>query len=241
MTLTAQQAAEQAAPQPPTTPAVPAEPGAATGAGAGQAAATAGQAPSVATTTSSEGITTTIPMTAEAMCTLRDQRSELSDQLISARNRRNELAEQAEDFTVVNRAGLEAQVRLLDERILGIEGEIARTGELVAASPVACTQDTSFPPFNNMRADFTAISVVFTIFVGTPIAIAMARLLWKRGSLKREAPTPIERDNAERLQRLEHAVDSIAIEMERVSEGQRFVTKLLADSPERAKIGVPRS
>lgn len=32
-----------------------------------------------------------------------------------------------------------------------------------------------------------------------------------------------------RLARVEQAVESIAIEMERVSEGQRFVTKLLID------------
>jgi hypothetical protein len=32
-----------------------------------------------------------------------------------------------------------------------------------------------------------------------------------------------------RIERIEQAVDSIAIEMERVSEGQRFVTKLLSD------------
>jgi hypothetical protein len=32
-----------------------------------------------------------------------------------------------------------------------------------------------------------------------------------------------------RLERVEQAVESIAIEMERVSEGQRFVTKLLID------------
>lgn len=30
-----------------------------------------------------------------------------------------------------------------------------------------------------------------------------------------------------RLERIEHAVDSIAIEIERISEGQRFTTKLL--------------
>lgn len=33
----------------------------------------------------------------------------------------------------------------------------------------------------------------------------------------------------ERLSRIEQAVDSIAVEVERVSEGQRFTTKLLAD------------
>ena len=34
---------------------------------------------------------------------------------------------------------------------------------------------------------------------------------------------------AERFTRLEQAVDSVAIEVERVSEGQRFVTRILAE------------
>ncbi len=220
----------------PTTPPAPAA-----AEGTGQGAASSAQQGVTATTVSANpDVATTIPLTAEAMRRLRDIRSELSDQLISARNRRDDLAEQAQQPNAVNREGLEAQVRLLDDRILGIESEIARTGELVAQSPVAGTQETPFPPFENMRPDITAIAIVFTIFVLTPIAIAMSRLLWKRGSLKRQAPTPIEQDNAERLQRLEHAVDSIAIEMERVSEGQRFVTRLLAESPERAKVAAPR-
>jgi hypothetical protein len=33
----------------------------------------------------------------------------------------------------------------------------------------------------------------------------------------------------DRMRRLEQAIDSIAVELERVGEGQRFVTKLLAD------------
>ena len=36
----------------------------------------------------------------------------------------------------------------------------------------------------------------------------------------------------ERLARVEHAVEAIAIEVERISEGQRFVTKLLSDRAE---------
>jgi hypothetical protein len=35
----------------------------------------------------------------------------------------------------------------------------------------------------------------------------------------------------QRLARIEHAVEAIAIEVERVSEGQRFTTKLLAERP----------
>jgi The Golgi pH Regulator (GPHR) Family N-terminal len=36
----------------------------------------------------------------------------------------------------------------------------------------------------------------------------------------------------DRLRRLENAVDSIAIEVERISEGQRFLTKLQTARPE---------
>jgi hypothetical protein len=46
-----------------------------------------------------------------------------------------------------------------------------------------------------------------------------------------------------RLARMEEALDAIAVEVERMGEGQRFVTKLLAErsrEPERAPGGTPR-
>jgi len=36
-------------------------------------------------------------------------------------------------------------------------------------------------------------------------------------------------ESAQRMERLEQAVDAIAIEIERVSEGQRYVTRLLTE------------
>jgi hypothetical protein len=42
-----------------------------------------------------------------------------------------------------------------------------------------------------------------------------------------------------RLERIEQAVDSIAIEVERVSEGQRFVTKIMTQKPAAAALEVP--
>jgi hypothetical protein len=36
-------------------------------------------------------------------------------------------------------------------------------------------------------------------------------------------------DTDARIERIEHAVDAIAIEIERISEGQRFTTRLLSD------------
>jgi hypothetical protein len=40
-------------------------------------------------------------------------------------------------------------------------------------------------------------------------------------------------DTAHRLERIENAVDVIAVEVERITEGQRFLTRVLADSGNR--------
>ena len=73
----------------------------------------------------------------------------------------------------------------------------------------------------------TAISIVGTIFVLFPIAIAMARNIWRRGS--RQVAPPMSGESAQRMERLEQAIDAISIEVERISEGQRFMTRLLTE------------
>jgi hypothetical protein len=50
---------------------------------------------------------------------------------------------------------------------------------------------------------------------------------------RRQAPAGESVSDA-RLARLEVAVESIAVEVERISEGQRFTTKLLNDQAQRA-------
>ena len=44
----------------------------------------------------------------------------------------------------------------------------------------------------------------------------------------------------ERLARLEQAVDAIAVEIERISEGQRFTTRLLSEQSRRLAEPAPR-
>jgi len=62
------------------------------------------------------------------------------------------------------------------------------------------------------------------IAVGLPIARAFAR------RMDREAGQPkLPHEVTERLEHMEQAIDSIAIEVERISEGQRFTTKLLSE------------
>jgi hypothetical protein len=63
------------------------------------------------------------------------------------------------------------------------------------------------------------------IAVGFPLARAWARRLDRRSV----APTGPDSETRERLERIEQAVDAIAVEVERISEGQRFTTKVIAD------------
>ncbi|MDQ6612683.1 MAG: hypothetical protein M3Y64_09650 [Gemmatimonadota bacterium] len=81
------------------------------------------------------------------------------------------------------------------------------------------------------------ITIVFTIFVLCPIALSLSRLLWKRGN---RAPLPLaSRESELRMERVEQAVDAIAVEIERISEGQRFVTQLLSKpAPNALSVGL---
>lgn len=72
--------------------------------------------------------------------------------------------------------------------------------------------------------------------LGIPLVIVHARKIWMRDSTSAAAPSY---DNDHRLERIEHAIDAMAVEVERISEGQRFLTKLLSERQERA--GIPAS
>ena len=211
-------AAEQAEqlPTPPTPPALPA------------------QGPTILVGPS--GVTTiggsfTPPRTAREYDALKQRGSELSRQLNSANNRRDQLASQLEDAEGANKAGIEARITQLDQRIMGIEADIAYNGKLLAAAPpsimTSSTIDPRSRPFGMNPGQVTAISIVGIIFVGFPLAMAMARNLWRRGS--RHVPPAVSAESSQRMERLEQAVDAIAIEIERVSEGQRFMTRLLTE------------
>jgi hypothetical protein len=66
-------------------------------------------------------------------------------------------------------------------------------------------------------------SMIPVVAIGVPIARAFAR------RLESKPTTHIPSDVSARLERMEQAIDSIAVEVERISEGQRFTTKLLAE------------
>jgi hypothetical protein len=69
-----------------------------------------------------------------------------------------------------------------------------------------------------------ALLIVPVTAIGFPLARAFAKRMEQGQSTAR-----IPSDVSARLERMEQAIDSIAVEVERISEGQRFTTKLLSE------------
>ena len=174
-------------------------------------------------------------MTKQDVDNLRARRSELSDQLESATGRRRSLAEQVRRADGVNKAGLEARLATLDQRIVRIEGELDEVGQQLASPQAAAFVAQTRPPMNFERSvrianvDPEPIIICFILFVLSPLALSISRLIWKRGSRAAMHTPALHPDSGERLERIEQGMDAIAIEVERVSEGQRFVTRLLSE------------
>ncbi|HXY31742.1 MAG TPA: hypothetical protein VEI06_13615 [Gemmatimonadaceae bacterium] len=71
------------------------------------------------------------------------------------------------------------------------------------------------------------VTIFYFVFAISALGIAGGALIVY---LKKGGPRPKDLALIEgRLERIEQAVDSIAVEVERISEGQRFTTKLLSD------------
>ena len=77
---------------------------------------------------------------------------------------------------------------------------------------------------NPILIPIIAVASIPIVAIGWPLARAYAAKIGREPV----APT-IPPEVAARLERMEQAIDSIAIEVERISEGQRFTTKLLAE------------
>jgi multidrug efflux pump subunit AcrA (membrane-fusion protein) len=101
----------------------------------------------------------------------------------------------------------------------------AREGQPVVAFP------PGFPGSGPQIPEAAVIiSVAFfvmcaVIAIGFPIARAIARRMDKRNA----AAPGADVETRNRLERIEQAVDAIAVEVERISEGQRFTTKVIAE------------
>ena len=184
---------------------------------------------------------------------MRVKAGELKLRISDLETRRNQLAEQRSRLPAdADRSALNKQFGELQHEItaasiqlenlnhqieeLQVERDMARAFSLQPAPAPAPGITIAEPPAPPLLGPKEIITIwsggVVLLF---PFAIVLARRLWVRGTRR----APLDPENSPRLQRIEQAVESIALEVERIGEAQRFTTKLLAERQPDAVARIP--
>lgn len=166
------------------------------------------------------------------------QRNELRNQLENLEDKRRDLSNRLEEPMVggADRKGLEQRITEIDGRISAIDKQIAESEMQIART--AAVPGAVVPPKPIPRQgppeEFYVLSGMFIVLVLLPLSIAMARRLWKRGV---QTITKLPAELTERLTRLEQGMDAVAVEVERIGEGQRYMARLFGEDGSLRAIG----
>lgn len=166
---------------------------------------------------------------AENLRAARAYREELQDQRETVRSQRSTIASatREDNRNSVDIAGLEARLKAYDERLLNLEKQISIADERVAQAsgvPGAVQPDPPPVPRPVDWEEVFAGGALLSFALLFPFAIAYSRRIWRR-SAKMQVTLPP--DVATRMQAMEEAIESVAVEVERIGEGQRFMTQAL--------------
>lgn len=174
-----------------------------------------------------------LPRTAQEVEGLHARRDLLRDQLSRATNRREELVSQMNrGMSDDARAGMQQRLTLLDQRILEIERDQATTEQLLSNAPPELLAMTESAPARGATMDEDeAVALAFFAFgLGLVLAVFVGRWRRRRRARRDAGRTPVPAIGQDRrFDQLTQAVDAIAEEVERIGEGQRFVTQLLSE------------
>src|SRR2546423_7687752 len=114
-------------------------------------------------------------------------------------------------------------------------------GRITIQGPDGRETFVGVPPFarDTMPPEAVNISIAFfvtvaIIIIGLPLARAFSRRMDRRGG-----PAQIPNEISSQLAHLNQAGDAIALEVERISEGQRFTTRLLSVQRDAARQTLP--
>jgi hypothetical protein len=166
------------------------------------------------------------------------QRNELNNQLEQLQNTRGGINNELEDMaaTAPQRPGLEARLKEVDGRISAVDQMLAGNAAQIsqAASIPGAVVQAPPPPYQGPPEEAYVLGGMFMFIVLLPLSIALARRIWRRSSA---VVTSFPRDLADRLSRMEQAVEATAEEVERIGEGQRFLTRLFTEGEGARVIG----
>jgi len=166
----------------------------------------------------------------------RQAREELSHQLDRLEDQRQELQSELPSTPSEAKAGVQARIQQVDARITALDKQIADADLAVAraAAIPGAVQPEPPPPLPPVPDEFWVVTVIFMFIVILPLTIAYARRIWRRGAA---AVSSLPQEIYDRFNRIDQAIDAVAIEVERVGEGQRFLTRLYNDQQRALGVG----
>jgi hypothetical protein len=177
-----------------------------------------------------------IPQSHDDMMALLSQRRVINEQLDQATERRNDLLDQMNQAPAAAKAGFQAQLNVLSDRIVQLESSLNVIGQEIAGSSpaLAAMAEESTPPASEDEPGNFQEGIFLGaagMFLGLTVLLLLGRWIWKR-FVRDDIPDQrrLPSADSERLQRVEQGIEAMAIEVERISEGQRFVTKLISES-----------
>lgn len=165
---------------------------------------------------------------------MRAQARVLADQVRSLEQTRGRLSEQLRNPNIqgADRTGLESRLAQIDSRITQVEAQRLVADAQVAQAAALPGAVIVQPPQPELIPEEVFVAGFFLLFaVAIPLTIAYARRIWRRQTVVQAMPPEL----GDRLLTIERSVESVAIEVERIGEGQRFVTQLLASRHDAAR------
>jgi len=171
---------------------------------------------------------------------LKAQRRELASQLDNLEDKRRDLSNRLQEPVVggADRKGLEQRITEIDQRISTVDKQIAESEAQIAqaAAVPGAVVPRRDPPRQGPPEEVFVLAGMFIVIVLLPLSIAMARRIWRRGAA---VITKLPAELAERLTHIEQGMDAVAVEVERIGEGQRYMARMLAEDGSLRAIGAP--
>lgn len=203
-------------------------------------------APKEITTTGANGtqIKIPIPQSESDISALYARRQDIRDQIASNERVRSSLVAEIRSAPEgVSRTGLEQRITVIDQDILRLQKQLSTISQQLDVAPSELIQNTTQPSTNGAYNDGWEEGMATGMFTTAAALTAIFLFFrWRRKRRKKKGlPEVGEGAESPRMERLEQGMEAIAIEIERISEGQRFVTKLLSESrdPITARIQQP--
>ena len=162
---------------------------------------------------------------------MKHQRDELGNQMDRLKDERRDITNRLqgeEQISTADKAGLEKRLTTIDGRIEALDAQIAGADAQVASAAAVPGAIVERPPEvrHGPPEEAFVLGGIFLFVAIFPISIAFARRIWRRGA---GVVAAIPHDIIERFTQIDQAVESIAVEVERIGEGQRFITRVLAE------------